>query len=506
MSYNFPGSLDAGSNLNNSRATGDTIPVTDHNDLASALIAVETKLGYSASTPATSGYVLTALGSGQSSWQAPTGGSGGDAFINVKNSPYNAVGNGSNDDTSAIQAAINAALATNQGTGTVYFPAGTYKITAALNCTSATGTSGGYGVILRGDGHRATRILKNSSFGPAVTYNGNGGPSGNNTQFGGLIDITIDGNASTGGLLQTNSAQQMFFRGCSFVGSNDWAWDLHTTQDSYFSQVTFNNCGSTTAPVIKIYGDANGTSNMLWFEQIRIETFLNGAIWITRGAGATGGGNNGFFFHQCKFENYPTVNGDFCVFDSYTQQLYMSQIFFSAGLFNSGYSTAFNAITFGSGGASPGFNQASFRDIFMNTGPTSGLGNSVININSGGNLSGTINIDNVFCDATLASGVVNVNNAAGADVVIGQLGGANTLVAGDGTAHRANAGTGTLSAGTVTISASRVLAGSRIILTPTSKSANSGILSVGTITGGTGFVVNSTNASDANTFNYEILN
>jgi hypothetical protein len=43
---------------------------------------------------------------------------------------YGATGNGSTDDTTAIQAALNAAVAASGGA--VYFPAGTYKITSAL--------------------------------------------------------------------------------------------------------------------------------------------------------------------------------------------------------------------------------------------------------------------------------------------------------------------------------------------------------------------------------------
>lgn len=47
---------------------------------------------------------------------------------NVK-TDYGAVGNGTNDDTTAIQNAINGASSTN---GIVYFPDGTYKVTAPL--------------------------------------------------------------------------------------------------------------------------------------------------------------------------------------------------------------------------------------------------------------------------------------------------------------------------------------------------------------------------------------
>lgn len=57
-------------------------------------------------------------------------------YINVKNPPYNAVGNGSTDDTTAINAAIAAMVAT--AGKCVYFPVGTYKITSALTSITTT--------------------------------------------------------------------------------------------------------------------------------------------------------------------------------------------------------------------------------------------------------------------------------------------------------------------------------------------------------------------------------
>lgn len=76
-------------------------------------------------------------------------------WINVRKAPYNATGNGSTDDTAAIQAAITAAASTG---GTVYLPAGSYL----LNGSNPLNLSGA--VTLQGAGHGATSIRIGSSF------------------------------------------------------------------------------------------------------------------------------------------------------------------------------------------------------------------------------------------------------------------------------------------------------------------------------------------------------
>jgi hypothetical protein len=58
---------------------------------------------------------------------------GSSLYYNVKDSAYGAVGDAATDDTSAIQAAINAAASNG---GTVFFPQGNYRHTAALSVPS----------------------------------------------------------------------------------------------------------------------------------------------------------------------------------------------------------------------------------------------------------------------------------------------------------------------------------------------------------------------------------
>jgi hypothetical protein len=75
-------------------------------------------------------------------------------LINVKNSPYNAKGDGETDDTEAIQAALTAA----QPNQVIYLPASTYLISNTLNITNAN-------VSIRGDGPSSTIIKYNGGSG-----------------------------------------------------------------------------------------------------------------------------------------------------------------------------------------------------------------------------------------------------------------------------------------------------------------------------------------------------
>ena len=79
-----------------------------------------------------------------------------ETYLSVK--AYGAVGNGSNDDTSAIQAALDAA--DSAGGGVVFFPAGTYKVTDTLTYAEE--------VCFQGEGPDASRLDWPSSVGAGV--------------------------------------------------------------------------------------------------------------------------------------------------------------------------------------------------------------------------------------------------------------------------------------------------------------------------------------------------
>jgi hypothetical protein len=107
---------------------------------------------------------------------------------------YGAQGDGTADDSNAIQAAIDAANA--RGGGTIVFPAGTFRITRALTIYSK--------VVFRGAGARATVIKKGAGGGqyPILKSPGYDPPSGEPTPIHSfsLQNISLDGSRAGGSL------------------------------------------------------------------------------------------------------------------------------------------------------------------------------------------------------------------------------------------------------------------------------------------------------------------
>lgn len=111
--------------------------------------------------------------------------------LNVKD--FGAKGDGSTDDTAAIQAAIDYAVAA--GRRSVYFPAGTYIVTSPLHAQVETGTTTvggstksrytyGMGLTLRGEQVGKTVLRKTGQ----VTYTI---PANNNINGGSTVDTTL---------------------------------------------------------------------------------------------------------------------------------------------------------------------------------------------------------------------------------------------------------------------------------------------------------------------------
>ena len=113
-------------------------------------------------------------------------------------SAYGATGNGTTDDTAAIQNAINAALSGD----TVYFPGGTYKVSSRINFLSNKTYAGEYAGTVRS-------ILNQST---ANTFTGQ--------LQGGAVNVTLDGltfqNAGLAVDQSGGAAQNLTIRNCTF--------------------------------------------------------------------------------------------------------------------------------------------------------------------------------------------------------------------------------------------------------------------------------------------------
>ena len=155
---------------------------------------------------------------------SPGSAAGVPTVINVKDSPYNAKGDGVSDDSGALQAALNALPATG---GTIYFPAGTYGWSSnirATGCTLPNASTVSGKITIRGAGKGATviKMLGNST----AFVNGNVG-TGNTIPNLEISDLSVNMNSlftnTTGGILftlfQGVNAGSLHFRRCSTFGA-----------------------------------------------------------------------------------------------------------------------------------------------------------------------------------------------------------------------------------------------------------------------------------------------
>ena len=112
---------------------------------------------------------------------------------------FGAAGDGTTDDTAAIQAAINAKASSG---GVILFPAGTYKITASLTWYS-TVSANKPGISFVGDGRDSTILKSYIANGPVFDIRGtksfaSGGTGSYFFNGGGIYGIQFDGVNATG--------------------------------------------------------------------------------------------------------------------------------------------------------------------------------------------------------------------------------------------------------------------------------------------------------------------
>jgi hypothetical protein len=204
-------------------------------------------------TPGTSGYVLTSNGPGEALSWTTAGGGGGDYLpvFNVRD--YGATGNGTTDDTSAIESALAAASAA--GGGWVWFPPGVYLVTSTINLpvTSTVSTAPG--------NPPETNIYLSTP----IRMFGNGGnqmPRGDAPTFGAIIKLDF---AADGTFINGLGEGQFEFDHLAIVDdsasdiSNLFFFFTNTVTNIHDNHFRGNNAFTSAATDVVRYGAIGGT-------------------------------------------------------------------------------------------------------------------------------------------------------------------------------------------------------------------------------------------------------
>lgn len=123
-------------------------------------------------------------------------------FYNVKDVAYGAVGDGTADDSGAIQAAINAAQAV--GGGIVYFPLGVYKCNTGLTVTNV-------GVSFLGAGWNQSTTTVGSIIKAGGTFTDLVNVNSTGERFS-MVDMSMDGNGTATNLITADALNCQFGR------------------------------------------------------------------------------------------------------------------------------------------------------------------------------------------------------------------------------------------------------------------------------------------------------
>lgn len=152
------------------------------------------------------------------------------AWVNVKGDPYNATGNGSTNDTSAIAAALAAAQAANCP---LYFPVGTYLTSDIVDNTN---------IDWVGDGPAFTVIKARSGSSTLLTVSGNANKrmSGFALDGAGISNTCLNSSWATTGPSLRNDFRDIYMRGYLTIG-----WIGDNNNDAKLSHITVENNAST---------------------------------------------------------------------------------------------------------------------------------------------------------------------------------------------------------------------------------------------------------------------
>ncbi|MFC8508869.1 glycosyl hydrolase family 28-related protein [Streptomyces sp. NPDC057411] len=305
---------------------------------------------------AVAGLTGTALISGGGTAAAATTvATGPSDWFDVK--AHGAVGDGSADDTAAIQRALDAAAAA--GGGTVYFPAGKYLVKPAGGAPALAVK--GDGTRLTGAGAKAAMLVKGGD-GILLRMSGTGAAystGATHRRYCSVENLGFNGNGKTGLLLELYYNNNSYFRDVFMTSNRDMCVDAVEFWDSRFYNLVIEDCtgttGSTTQPNIWLrnassatdgaWGHSKDNINQIHFIGCRLEAFGTGALWIGQGA-VTTNNPNGIYITDCKFETSRMQGGPHLKTDAGCRHVYATNIYCYAGDFAAGTpATARNIIS-----------------------------------------------------------------------------------------------------------------------------------------------------------------
>lgn len=184
---------------------------------------------------------------------------------------YGAVGDNSNNDTTAIQAAVDAAAAA--GGGTVYFPVGAYKITSSISMK--------LNVCLLGASGRASRLVQYTNSTSCLSFARNAGIFNDITSLGftvnagvtGVTLLNIGSDVGVGGVGNINITSCNFNGGATAINIDA----------GYYINIYGCFFANQTAYGVKLVGDGGANANNIFGCNFNVITGY--AVYIVRDSG-----------------------------------------------------------------------------------------------------------------------------------------------------------------------------------------------------------------------------
>ena len=190
--------------------------------------------------------------------------------VNVKDS--GAVGNGTTDDTTAIQSAINTVA--TAGGGAVYFPPGDYVVNGGLTVAAEKPTRLiGAGMALNSNGSAPwpTRLIRKTGTTTILSAVG----SSPNRVWLEVCDMEFRGSGTAGMLVDVQVGNSVQFHSVRFAGASATGLRMRNVFNASGSHLRWQSCGAGTASPACVFDGVSfaqgGGSNTVQWDDLQFE-------------------------------------------------------------------------------------------------------------------------------------------------------------------------------------------------------------------------------------------